>query len=441
MQNPNFFIGPMSKNIVDSIIEFSNTNNLKMGIIPSRRQIEKDGGYVNNWTTKEFCEYVRSRSSNILMVRDHSGPSQGSNEDDGIESFMEDCKYFDVIHVDVWKRHKEYHEGVKKTIEFIELGYSINPNLVYEVGTEESIRRFTPEEVASLIQDLRDNLDPKIFNQIKYVVIQSGTGLLMNSNIGKYEEERLLRMIEVVKSEGLIAKEHKGDYIGEDLIRSKFEKGLDCINIAPEFGKIETGVILDRILSEGREDLLDSFFNICLSSKKWEKWVSPDFDPHQNKLDLIRICGHYVFSDPDFLSIKRNFGGIDADIKDSLMDKLLLLLTAKEKKNMIALRRYFNRFSNKDITSLSEMFSEDVALKDWEIESNGKSNVVDSNQKIFDSVETIKVSLVSIYKKENCEDYSCEILIDVNGSEKLNVIDLISFDKSGLIEKVKAFKI
>ena len=69
MKNPKIFIGPMSKNIVDSIIEYVNDTGIHIGIIPSRRQIENDGGYVNNWTTKDFCNYVRSKTNNINSLR------------------------------------------------------------------------------------------------------------------------------------------------------------------------------------------------------------------------------------------------------------------------------------------------------------------------------------------------------------------------------------
>ena len=54
--------GPMSKNIVDSIIKLSNDEKISFTLIPSRRQIEYNGGYVNNWTTKEFSEYVYNNS-------------------------------------------------------------------------------------------------------------------------------------------------------------------------------------------------------------------------------------------------------------------------------------------------------------------------------------------------------------------------------------------
>ena len=46
---PKYYIGPMTKNVVDAIIEFCDETNNNIGLIPSRRQVEFDGGYVNNW--------------------------------------------------------------------------------------------------------------------------------------------------------------------------------------------------------------------------------------------------------------------------------------------------------------------------------------------------------------------------------------------------------
>jgi len=61
---PKVFVGPMSKNVVDACIEFSNKNNTPLGFIPSRRQIDYDSGYVNNWKTESFANYVKKRSKN-----------------------------------------------------------------------------------------------------------------------------------------------------------------------------------------------------------------------------------------------------------------------------------------------------------------------------------------------------------------------------------------
>jgi len=316
---PKIFIGPMSKNIVDSIIEYSNKNNTPIGLIPSRRQVEFNGGYVNNWTTKDFCSYVKEKSNNILLVRDHCGPLQGYLEDDGMESFDDDCKYFDIIHIDVWKKYKKYEDGLNATIDFINRGFKNYPNLYYEVGTEEAIRPFTVEELDRLLTDLKTQLEPEVFSKIKYCVIQSGTALKGNTNIGSYNNQKLKDMVAMVAKHNLISKEHNGDYLTNELLCDKFKNGLDSINIAPEFGQIETKVILNEILESNNQILFDEFYKICFESNRWVKWVDNDFKPEENKKEIINICGHYVFSNPDFLKLKENLSkNIDLKIKNNL---------------------------------------------------------------------------------------------------------------------------
>ena len=117
---PKLFIGPMSKNIVDVVIERCNDSDDKIGLIPSRRQIEHNGGYVNNWTTDEFVEYVRTRSSNVILQRDHAGPFQGKEEDDGLKSLSADAMAcFDLIHIDPWKKYTDLNSGIYATVELI----------------------------------------------------------------------------------------------------------------------------------------------------------------------------------------------------------------------------------------------------------------------------------------------------------------------------------
>lgn len=430
------FIGPMSKNIVDAIIDYTNNNNIKIGIIPSRRQIEKDGGYVNNWTTKDFCEYVKSKSKNILLVRDHAGPMQGNHDDDGIESFKEDCKFFDVVHVDVWKKHKSYEDGLKATIDMIMLGYKENPNLFYEIGTEEAIRRFTSDELDELITDLKSKLPKEIYEKIIYVVIQSGTALKGNKNIGNYDNFRLKDMLTVVKKHELTSKEHNGDYIQDYILKDKFICGLQTINVAPEFGQLETKVILEEI--GNNQNLLEKFYQICYDSKKWVKWVSPDFIPSENKLELINICGHYVFSNPEFIEIKKSLDlNIDSKIKNKIIERIDRFMRNIEIDKKQILMSYFEMFSNKDIDGLANIFDENIRLTDWEISANGKDKVIKANQNIFNTVNTIKVDVVNIFDRE--DEFACQILITINGNEVLEVVDIIKF-KDNKITSVKAYK-
>ena len=315
---PKFHIGPMSKNTVDAIIEFCNETNNNIGFIPSRRQIEYNGGYVNKWSTHEFSKYVNNR---LPITRDHAGPNQGCIKDNGYKSLMHDCSNFNMIHIDPWIKYPKYEDGLQHTIEMIEFIYKHNPRIEYEVGTEESIRKFKPKELNVLLNDLYVRLEEKIFNQIKYVVVQSGTSLEENTNTGKYNSTRLSQMIQVVKKYNKLTKEHNGDYLPISLIKEKFNLGLDSINLAPEFGQIETKVYLNKIKKE-KPKLLNLLYGICYDSNKWKKWVNKDFNPLIQKEKLINICGHYNFSNLNFKKIKNEFPNIDIDIKNEIKIKL-----------------------------------------------------------------------------------------------------------------------
>tara|TARA_Y100000593_G_C4308258_1_gene336917 strand:- start:581 stop:1543 length:963 start_codon:yes stop_codon:yes gene_type:complete len=307
---PKFYLGPMSKNVVDAVIEFTEETDNKIGFIPSRRQVEYNGGYVNNWTTEEFSKYVNGR---VLIERDHGGAGQGYVEDDGVKSFEVDSQYLDIIHVDPWKKYPKFDDGLKETLATINYIHNINPNTLFEVGTEEAIRKFTPDDLDKLLEELSHF---EFFDNIKYAVVQSGVGLDLGKrvNTGNFDLDRLKAFIRVCKRWGKLSKEHNGDYLTNKDIKVRFDAGLDALNIAPEFGQLETLCYLEHM-----GDDIEDYYKICYNSKRWEKWVDDDFVPEDNKKELIKICGHYVFSDPKFLEIKPN---IDLKIRDTIKNKL-----------------------------------------------------------------------------------------------------------------------
>ena len=99
---------------------------------------------------------------------------------------------------------------------------------------------------------------------------------------------------------------------------------LDSINIAPEFGLIETQIYLDQI--NDRKDLFERYWEICYQSKKWVKWVGKDFVPTKQKESLIKMCGHYGLSNNAFNNdIKRELEGIDQLIQTNIINKLTTL--------------------------------------------------------------------------------------------------------------------
>src|SRR5690348_3512324 len=111
IDTPKFCIGPMSKQVVDAVNEYTAESGNKIWFIPSRRQIEWNSGYVNNWSTKSFSKYVDNQ--NIIM-RDHGGPHQGQRKDFGLMSLAFDSKFFNGIHIDPWKKHTSIKDAANK---------------------------------------------------------------------------------------------------------------------------------------------------------------------------------------------------------------------------------------------------------------------------------------------------------------------------------------
>ena len=330
--NTKIFVGPMSKNVVDAIIEVNNNSNMKIGFIPSRRQVEYNGGYVNNWTTKSFSEYVKLQNSSIILERDHGGPGQGYQMDNGSKSFKVDAEHFDIIHIDPWKKYQKYKDGLRETVSNINLCHLINSSCCYEIGTEESIRYFSIEEFRRMIADIKKLLSEEVFSKIKYAVIQSGVGLSLGEqkNIGVFNSDKLKKMVKICKEYNLYSKEHNGDYLSLIEIKNRFKLGLDAINIAPEFGQLETEVYLD-IIKELEKSVFDEFYKICYKSKRWEKWIESSFDPIQEKEKIIKISGHYVFANTDFIQLKNKISDalcipvskLDKKVKDKIKEHIL----------------------------------------------------------------------------------------------------------------------
>jgi hypothetical protein len=313
----------MSKNVVDCVIKHS--QKYSVGLIPSRRQVDFFGGYVNSWNTKSFSEYVHSFNPDILICRDHGGPFQGQEEDDGLISFKSDSQYFNLVHIDPFKKSKSILDAAQQTASTIRQLFFFNPNLMYEVGTEEAIFKYQPNELDVFLNYLKQNLSLDEFLKIKYAVVQSGTRLDLSTrtNIGNFNVSRLKKFIQVTKNYGLMSKEHNGDYLTDSFdVEIRFDVGLDAINIAPEYGQIESEFYLE--LCKEDPTLFETLYQMCYNSGKWKKWIS-DINK-VSKDQLIITCCHYILSEDNFIkNIKSNFKNSDNQIQKRINSQLKLL--------------------------------------------------------------------------------------------------------------------
>ena len=323
MSFPKYYIGPMSQNVVDCVIKHGQKHSI--GLIPSRRQVDFSGGYVNGWNTETFSSYVKKKNSSVLLCRDHGGAEQGQVSDDGNKSFGTDAQYLDLIHIDPFRVSETIYQAAEKTADIIEKIFEVNPNIMYEVGTEEAIFKYQPEDLNWMLGYLKIRLRIEYFNQIKYAVVQSGTrlDLATRTNIGNYNNTRLQNFIEIVKNFDLMSKEHNGDYLTDSFdVEVRFASGLDAINIAPEYGQIESEFYLEMCSKDNA--LFEQLYEICYNSGKWKKWI-PDVS-RVSKSQIIMTCCHYILSDKSFIgNIKSHFPNADKLIQKRITSKLKLL--------------------------------------------------------------------------------------------------------------------
>jgi hypothetical protein len=331
-------IGPMSKNCVDVVIDLVNTHNIPIMLIASRRQIESKSlghGYVNNWSTEEFSKYVNEndRNNNVILCRDHGGPYQNENENKqnlsfneitnkAKESFRTDIKSdFKIIHIDPSENlisDLTLDEILNRIYDLYDFCYSVADEYKKQIFIEISIGKEDGgisnfSEIKYVIEKMENFCKLKNLPLPLFMVIKTGNHVLETENIGILEEivdgkdseekTEIIKMIDYCNTKKIMIKEHNGDYLSNYALQQHPKLGIHAINVAPEFGVTETRSILSWLDKNNLNKFKDEFLEICYNSKKWEKWIMPNSTATQN--DKSIIAGHYIYSTPEFLNLKK----------------------------------------------------------------------------------------------------------------------------------------
>lgn len=98
---------------------------------------------------------------------------------------------------------------------------------------------------------------------------------------------------------------------------------------------------------------------------------------------------------------------------------------------------YINKYQNKDLLGIEEMFDKNIVLRDWKIRVEGKENATKETRKNFESVDSIKIEILSVY--ENNNSVAAELKIIINDSEELYVMDVITINQDRKISSIKAY--
>jgi hypothetical protein len=323
--------GPMSKNFVDTCIEYTSKKNFPFMLIASRRQIDAEefgGGYVNNWSTESFSKYVRKKSKKIILCRDHGGPYQGtytSNKESLIKEEMKNAKIsfkadidnnFEIIHLDPSLNlgKNSFKKSIDRLFELYDYCWSYakktNKKIAFEIGTEEQNGSTNSPEELELTLELTKKFCQK--NKIEmptFVVVQSGTLVKEMTNVGTFDlpfrienqlpaEISIPQMIKICDKYKVMMKAHNCDYLSNTALQYHPRLGIHAVNIAPEFGVIESKSFSQIMKNNNLTNLSDRFLDLSYKSNKWNKWMKRNSLATKKEKSLI--SGHYIFSTKEF---------------------------------------------------------------------------------------------------------------------------------------------
>jgi hypothetical protein len=343
-------VGPMSKNCVDESIYLANTFHLPISLIASRRQIEckeLGGGYVENWTTDKFIEYVRARDTgrNIILSRDHGGPWQHPcevklNLRDAMESSKKSyaCDIesgMEIIHIDPSidpKGTPSPEQLLDRVFELYEFCWAHararNKDIAFEVGTEEQdVHINSIDDFEYLLSEICKRCKKMKLPQPLFVVGQTGTKVMEIENVGEFgkcsfndDAFQLRQLTELCGRYNVLFKEHNADYLSDEVLRLHPQMGVHGVNVAPEFGVVETKTFIEIMKKLNLKRELHDFINLSYGSMKWEKWMKENSQATNH--DRAVISGHYVFGKPEFKEIKMKVSHHLKKLGDDLDQKL-----------------------------------------------------------------------------------------------------------------------
>jgi hypothetical protein len=345
-------VGPMSKNCIDATIELAGEHDVPLMLIASRRQIDSEqfgGGYVENWTTQQFADYVIDNdvSQNIILARDHGGPWQNELEkaknmalkdamQSAKDSFQADIDAgFHMLHIDPSvdiHSKPSVDEILERVYELYDFCWSYakqkGKDIIFEIGTEEqSGGSNSKEELEYTLGKMKEFCEANNCPFPSFVVIQAGTRVMETENVGSFDspvrsgselppEIHIPRMIEVCNKYGIWMKEHNTDYLSSEGLKWQPRLGIHAANIAPEYGVAETRALVKILTETNQSKLLEEFLALSYDSLKWEKWMLKETTA--SDFDRSIIAGHYVFSNEKAIDIKNK-----ARLKVNNLDALL----------------------------------------------------------------------------------------------------------------------
>jgi tagatose-1,6-bisphosphate aldolase non-catalytic subunit AgaZ/GatZ len=138
----------------------------------------------------------------------------------------------------------------------------------------------------------------------------------------------------IAATHGIGFKEHNGDYLSSAICRIHPQLGITGMNVAPEFGFVETSALFElaelerKLFKEGwiGEEALSGIAELLVDrtfeGTPWRKWADPAVkamsvealeQDRYLRITIAKVCGHYVYDEPAIAAARATlYRNIDA---------------------------------------------------------------------------------------------------------------------------------
>ncbi len=339
-------VGPVSEIVTRATLQACKNYDCPAIFIASRNQVDLESlghGYLMGGMDQAgFVGLINKIKDEVgydgpvYICRDHGGPWQRNIELDekyrqdkamqiAKESFKADIEAgFNYLHIDPTKCPLEFtlDDICDWTIELEEYCEQVRKSagkgaIDYEVGTEDIKGGLTTADTfRAFLEKLTGKLKDKGLPLPTCVVAQTGTLTKIDRNVGCLDKEQIKKLVKIAAEYGVGLKEHNGDYLSAASCRVHPELGITGMNVAPEYGLVETDACLhladleQKLVREGwlkaedASNLRELLLELTWKTSPWKKWMTEDIKqlPVEKieadsalRLLIARVCGHYVY--------------------------------------------------------------------------------------------------------------------------------------------------
>ena len=289
-----FFFCPQTPNLLNSIIKAQKIKK-NIGIIISRNQVDIKKGYLNNFDTKKFINYVKNKNKNILICRDHGGIFKRDDEKKikyktayqlAKKSFLNDARLdFDKLHLDSEFFKNRYQESK----DFLDSVLKINKNMNFEFGEEKKNKKLN---IKKLTNDINFCLQ---YKNIKELVTYTGSHLYGLKNIGKLNIKNLKIINKLLLNKKITIKDHNCDYLSKNEFKQRKKYKIKSFNIGPELTHIENK-LLSHYGNKYAQYEYKKFKKFVVNEKKWKKWTKNKATINEKFL----VSAHYYYNNDKY---------------------------------------------------------------------------------------------------------------------------------------------